>query len=391
MFSTDLSPILRATIAAHPPLTRAAQDDLAHRLCAARSAATSAALDVAPRATRRLVMLSAALAASGWTAAEVEAWEATHGAEAHDSAPLTRRTLLAALWAADPDQHTLLALQAVALDCCDDLWTSPRSSAATVARVTRARRDMLSAAADLRRLEDRMVRHNLGLAAQGAARRRGCGVPFDDLMQEACRGLLAAVRRYDPERGFCLSTCAAWWVRHYVTRHVEDHGRTIRLPVHLHGFIRAVRRAEDALRDPVTFADPSDAAIAARLGAAVEKVASARRAALSVLSTEDRAHRNVDRHDDPRTAARTVADTIADDSLPDPTEAIDAPRRLAVVNAAIRRLPARTREAVVLRHTHGGGDDGATYKDIGVRLNLSRGRAQQLVAEGVQALRMAVG
>src|SRR6185503_8839451 len=214
---TGLSPILRATITAHPPLSRAAQDDLARRLVAARHAAASAALDVAPRASRRLVMLSAAMASAGWTPEQVDAWETTHGAEAHDRAPIVRRALLADLWAADPDQHALLALQAIAIDHCDDVYTSPRSSRAYAVAVVQSRREVLVAAATLRRLEDRMVKHNLGLAAQAASRRaRGCSVSMEDLMQAASEGLLAAVRRYDPERGYCLSTMATWWVRHYV-------------------------------------------------------------------------------------------------------------------------------------------------------------------------------
>lgn len=384
--STGLSPILRATIAAHPPLSRAAQDDLARRLVAARHAATSAALDVAPRASRRLVMLSAAMASAGWTPEQVDAWEATHGAEAHDRAPITRRALLADLWVADPDQHALLALQAIALDHCDDVYTSPRASRAYAAAVVQSRREVLTTAAALRRLEDRMVRHNLGLAAQVASRRaRGCSVPVEDLMQTASEGLLATVRRYDPERGYCLSTMATWWVRHYVGRHVADHGRTIRLPVHLHDFIRHLRRAEDALRDPVTLADPSDEAIAAHLGVPVEKVVLAREASHPAVSVESTIRENTfaDR------APMTLADTLADENLPDPADAIEDARQRRLANAAIRRLPQRTRDCLTLRHTQEGDD--ATYRSIGAKVGVSRERVRQIIAEGVDAVRQQVG
>ncbi len=79
----------------------------------------------------------------------------------------------------------------------------------------------------------RLVEKNLRLVVSVAKRYRGMGLPFEDLVQEGNVGLIKAVDRFDPGRGYRLSTYATWWIRQAVGRAISDKGRTIRVPVHM--------------------------------------------------------------------------------------------------------------------------------------------------------------
>ena len=86
--------------------------------------------------------------------------------------------------------------------------------------------------------KDAMIEHNLRLVVSVAKRHLGRGLDFNDLIQAGNEGLMKAVDRYDPERGYKFSTYAMWWIRQSIDRTIKDEGRTIRIPVHLHDTYR---------------------------------------------------------------------------------------------------------------------------------------------------------
>src|ERR687895_1070098 len=90
------------------------------------------------------------------------------------------------------------------------------------------------------RARKKLIQKNLRLVVSVAKRFRNYGLPFEDLIQEGNVGLIRAVDKFDPEKGYRFSTYATWWIRQAVARAVLDKGRTIRLPVHMGERVRSV-------------------------------------------------------------------------------------------------------------------------------------------------------
>jgi RNA polymerase primary sigma factor len=111
----------------------------------------------------------------------------------------------------------------------------------------------------------KLVERNLRLVISVAKRYRGMGLPFEDLIQEGNLGLMKAVERFDPERGYRLSTYVTWWIRQAIGRAISDMGRTIRVPVHAGEKMRKMTRTSNELSAGLG-RKPSDEEVAQRLG-----------------------------------------------------------------------------------------------------------------------------
>lgn len=231
---TLISDAMRAA----PVLSPADERALAERIVTAHAAAWGACLGPrCVRPSRRAVLLARACEDAG-----VDCFPAVADDTHLDLADVPAVIVNARI--ADPDQHVLRALQAVVLADCDDTWSSPRASASSVHRAESWRYEVLSTARDLARLEDRMVRHNLGLAVSIARVYATGPIPVADLVQEACVGLLDAIRRFDPSLGWRFSSLAVWRVRYAVSRYVANSRHTVRLPVHLQQRARDLARMD---------------------------------------------------------------------------------------------------------------------------------------------------
>lgn len=228
----------------------------------------------------------------------------------------------------------------------------------------------------LRAARNRFARANLRLVVRMANRLRGSGMPLVDLVQEGNIGLLKAVDRFEPARGFRFSTYATWWIGHAMRRAVANRGRTVRVPQHLHTLRGKVSRAKRHLLLELG-REPSVAELAAALGVTVAKV----RAALQI----QRVPVSLDAQGDFSTSM--LEQLPADD--PDPAEGLDASRVEERMRAALGALDPMARDIITRRF----GLDGhrETLAAVGKRHGLSRERIRQLQVEALERMRSLVG
>jgi RNA polymerase primary sigma factor len=214
--------------------------------------------------------------------------------------------------------------------------------------------------------KDAFLTANLRLVVANARRYANTsGIDFLDLIQEGNLGLIRAVEKFDWRKGFKFSTYATWWIRQAITRAIADKSRTVRIPVHLHDTLAAVRAAQASLKAELG-RDPKPEEIAEEAGVDVQKV----ELALAVADT-------VSLEQPIGEDGAQLGDFIEDEDAADPvrvTEELDIANSL---RKSIDRLPVREGRILALRY---GFYDGIprTLEEIGDEFNLTRERIRQL-------------
>lgn len=226
--------------------------------------------------------------------------------------------------------------------------------------------------------KEMLIESNLRLVVSIAKKYRATHLSFGDMIDEGNLGLITAVEKFDPERGFRFSTYATWWIKQTIERAIHNQNRTIRLPVHVSKEINTLLRTHRELMKKQNY-EPTHEDIAQQLDKETQDISTLLSYELSIVSLDQTI--GVDEN------TGTVANLVADEQIPSPSHSVEENSMVNLTEGLLNKIKPRERE-ILCRRFGLMGYEPQTLFEVSEAVGLTRERVRQLQIKSLAQLKM---